>query len=148
MDSGCPVASHFELGSLARWRAVATSFRHSVVKPREPVCFFFLRPRGAPSNQKVIGPNFKSPEELWKIRHIVLGLAFSIGQHRQKSRTRFPTDFALVIEIAHRISTSFVLPQNLSYELTFGEINVIGFYVVVGDIDPEPQGLVHSDFHC
>jgi len=36
----------------------------------------------------------------------------------------------------------------LSYELTFGEINVIGFYVVVGDIDPEPESFVHPEFHC
>jgi hypothetical protein len=59
-----------------------------------------------------------------------------IGQHRQKSRTRFPADFALLIEIAHRMSASFVLPQDLRQQLTFGEINVIHFYLVVGDIDP------------
>jgi hypothetical protein len=46
------------------------------------------------------------------------------------------------------MSTSFVLPQDLPHELTFREINVTGFYVVVSDIDPEPQGLIHPNFHC
>jgi hypothetical protein len=76
-----------------------------------------------------------------------MSLTLSISQRRQKSRTRFPPDFAICIEVPHGIAAFLVLVQNLSDQLPFGEINVLGFYMLVGDIDPKSQGLVHSQFH-
>ena len=55
--------------------------------------------------------------------------------------------FSIPIEIPHGISASFVLLQDLSNELTFGEIGMIPLYVLTSDIHPEPQGLFHSVFH-
>jgi hypothetical protein len=81
------------------------------------------------------GISARSPEPLRKVFQVVLSIAFGVGKHRQKSRTCFPGDFILVVEMAHRIAASFVLPQDLSYELTFGEITMIQFYLFVGDID-------------
>jgi hypothetical protein len=98
---------------------------------------------------RVIGWNFSwSPEPLRKVFQLILSIAFGVGQHRQKSRTRFPGDFAIRIEVPHGVAASFVLPQDLRYELTFGETNVIQFYLVVGDIDPEPESLVYVQFHA
>jgi hypothetical protein len=81
------------------------------------------------------------------ISQIVVSIAFRIGQHAQKPWTGFPDDPAMPIEAAESISASLVFAQDLGNELTFGEINVIQFYVVVGDTDPEPQSLVHAEFH-
>ena len=53
----------------------------------------------------------------------------------------------MFIEIPHGISTTFVFSQDLGHELTFGEVGMIRFYVLEGDVDPEPQGLVHLQFH-
>jgi hypothetical protein len=38
--------------------------------------------------------------------------------------------------------------QNLSDQLPFSQFRMIGVNVLIGDIDPEPQGPVYSDFHC
>src|SRR5947209_8617838 len=32
--------------------------------------------------------------------------------------------------------------------MLFGDVVMVRFYLIVGDVDPEPQGLVHSVFHC
>jgi hypothetical protein len=79
---------------------------------------------------------------------VILSIAFGVGQLCQKSRTRFPGDFAIRIEVPHGVAAFLVLMQNLRYELTFGEINMVQFYVLVGDTDPEPQGFVHGEFHA
>jgi hypothetical protein len=46
--------------------------------------------------------------------------------------------------LSHGIPASFVLPQDLRHELAFGQFAMLSFYVVIGDIDPEFEGLVHS----
>jgi hypothetical protein len=76
-----------------------------------------------------------------------VSIAFRIGQHAQKPWTGFPEDFAMPIQAAESISPSFVLSQDLRDELTFGEIGMVPFYVLIGHIDPEPQCFVHSQFH-
>ena len=86
-------------------------------------------------SEQLDGISTRSPEPLRKVFQLILSIAFGVGDHHQKSRTRFPADFAIRIEVPHRIAASFVLVQNLSYELTFGEINVIQFYLVIGYID-------------
>ena len=82
------------------------------------------------------------------IVEVILSIALGVGQHRQKSRARFPGDFATRIEVAHGVAAFLVLVQNLRDQLPFSQFRVIGFNVLVGDIDPEPQGSFHSDFHC
>jgi hypothetical protein len=52
------------------------------------------------------------PEPLRKVFQVILGIAFGVGQHRQKSRTRFPGDFATRIELPHGIAAFLVLVQN------------------------------------
>jgi hypothetical protein len=68
-------------------------------------------------------PEPLSPEPLRKLFQFILSIAFGIGKLCQEPRTRFPADFALVIEAAHRISAFLVSPQDLRNQLTFGEIN-------------------------
>jgi hypothetical protein len=68
--------------------------------------------------ERLDGISTRSPEPLWKVFQLILSLTFSIGQHRQKSRTRFPADFALRIEASHGVAAFLVLPQDLRYELT------------------------------
>ena len=74
------------------------------------------------------------------IVEVILSIALGVGQHRQKSRTCFPGDFALVIEMAHGVAAFLVLVQNLSDQLPFSQFRMIGFNVLIGDIDPESQG--------
>jgi len=38
--------------------------------------------------------------------------------------------------------------SRVSSQLLFGDVVMVRLYRVVGDIDPELQGSVHSDFHC
>jgi hypothetical protein len=78
-----------------------------------------------------------SPEPLRKVFQHILSIAFGIGQLRQKSRTRFPGDFAPVIEAAHRISAFLVSPQDLRQQLLFGDVVMVRLYLVVGDVHPE-----------
>jgi hypothetical protein len=84
---------------------------------------------------------------LWPISQIVASIAFGIGQHVQESWAGFPDDPAPLVEAPHRISASFVFPQDLGHELVFGQLDVTRLYVLGSDIGPEPQGLVHSEFH-
>ena len=88
----------------------------------------------------------QSPEAL-KIVQIILSVTLCIGQHAQKPWTRFPTDFALPIEVAHCITAPLVFSENLRHELTFCQFAMLSFYVLNGHIDPEFEGLVHSEFH-
>ena len=46
------------------------------------------------------------------------------------------------------VAAVLVLVQNLSDQLPFGQFRMIGFNVLIGDIDPEPESLVHAEFHC
>jgi hypothetical protein len=99
-------------------------------------------------NQRVMdGISTRSPEPLRNVFQFILSIAFSIGQHRQKSRTRFPGDFAIRIEVPHGVAAFLVLVQNLSDQLPFGQFRMIEFNVLIGDIHPESQGPVHSEFH-
>jgi hypothetical protein len=77
-----------------------------------------------------------------------VSIAFRIGQHAQEPRTGFPGDPAPLVEAPHRISASFVFPQDLGRELTFGKLGISRLYVLVSDFGPETQGLVHTEFHC
>jgi hypothetical protein len=52
------------------------------------------------------------------------------------------------VETPHGIPASFVFPQNLRNELAFGQVVMLPFYVLIGGVHPEPQGFVHSVFHC
>jgi hypothetical protein len=70
------------------------------------------------------GISTRSPEPLRKVFQVILSIAFGVGQHRQESRTRFPGDFAIRIEVPHGVAAFLVLVQNLSDQLPFGEINV------------------------
>jgi hypothetical protein len=36
----------------------------------------------------------------------------------------------------------------LRQQMLFGDVVMVRFYLIVGDVDPEPQGLVHSVLHC
>jgi hypothetical protein len=38
--------------------------------------------------------------------------------------------------------------SGVSSQLLFGDVVMVRRYLIVGDIDPESQGLVHSDLHC
>jgi hypothetical protein len=84
---------------------------------------------------------------LWPISQIVVSIAFRIGQHAQEPWTGFPEDFAMPIQAPHGISASFVFSQDLGHELTSGQLGVTRLYVLVSDIHPKQQGLVHSEFH-
>jgi len=53
----------------------------------------------------------------------------------------------MAIKASHRISASLVFSQDLSHELTSGQLGVTRLYVLVSGIDPKPQGLVHLEFH-
>jgi hypothetical protein len=84
---------------------------------------------------------------LWPTSQIVASIAFRIGQHAQKPRTSFPDDPAILVEAPHGISASLVFSQDLRHQQTPGQLGVTRLYVLVSDIGPEPQGLVHSKFH-
>jgi hypothetical protein len=76
-----------------------------------------------------------------------LSIALGIGQFFEKERTRFPRDFAVPIKVPHGIAASFVLPKDVDKQLTFGEVHVVGLYVLVGHIGPEPKGISYPQFH-
>jgi hypothetical protein len=90
------------------------------------------------SGRRIEGISIRTPEPLGKVFQLILSISFGIGQHRQEPRARFPRNFPFDVEVSHGVAAVLVLVQNLSYELTFGEIDVIGFYRFVGDVDPKP----------
>jgi hypothetical protein len=53
----------------------------------------------------------------------------------------------MLVEAPHGISAPLVRSQDLGYELTFGKVSIILFYVITGDVHPEFESLVHSEFH-
>ena len=77
----------------------------------------------------------------WKNKNVILG-------EGRPLETRFPGNFAIRIEVPHGVAAFLVLVQNLSDQPPFGQFRMIGFNILIGDIDPESQGPVHSDFHC
>jgi hypothetical protein len=90
---------------------------------------------------------YSSRPRLWPISQIVASITLSIGQHAQEPRACSPDDPAILIEAPQGISALLVNSQDLRHELPFGEVNVVRFYVLDGDIDPKPQSFVHSDLH-
>jgi hypothetical protein len=82
------------------------------------------------------------------IIQIIERIALRIAQHAQKPRAGFPGDPATPIEAPHGISASLVFPQDLGHELTSGQLGITRRYVLVSDVHPEFESLVHSDFHC
>src|SRR5262249_21358823 len=52
------------------------------------------------------------------------------------------------IEVAHRVTSSFVVAQDVGDQLCSGAVGAFAFSGLIGAIHPEAQSLVHVEFHC
>jgi hypothetical protein len=89
----------------------------------------------------------RSPEASEAIVHIVDGLLFGVGQPCQHPRRRLPGNFALGVEIPHRVTGILEFSKNLGDQLSSGAAWAVIFDPLMFDIHPESKNLGHSDFH-
>jgi hypothetical protein len=80
--------------------------------------------------------------------HVILDLAFRVSQPLEHGGRSFPRNLALGVQVAHRITSSLVVPKDFGDPLGSRALGVFVASVFTGAIDPKPQGRVHAEFHA
>jgi hypothetical protein len=89
----------------------------------------------------------KSPEASGPILHIVDGLLLGVGQSRKHSWGRFPGNFALFVQVPHRLARLLNTSKDLGDQLGSGAAYSVIFDPLIFNIDPEPKHLGHAKSH-
>jgi hypothetical protein len=87
-----------------------------------------------------------SPEASGPIVHIVDGLLLGVSQSRKHPRGRFPSNFALGVDVSHGLAHLFEFSQNFGYEFGSGEAREVFLDPLIFDIYPKTKDPGHTNF--